>query len=260
MAMPAVARAVLEHPAIEPYARAASRARRRMFERVGSGRYSRPALFDLDTKLEAYLPERGGLFVEAGAYDGYLQSNTYYFERIKGWSGVLVEPVPELYKACLRERPSSRVFNCALVPPDLEGRPVQIRVGGLMSLVHGAQGSPDADAAHALGGTRGGRDPSYDIQVEGRTLSSVLDEAGVREIDLLVLDVEGYEAEALSGLELDRHAPRFLLVELLEAERTSAGIEAVIGGRYEAVEQLSPYDRLYGRLPSPRARGSSPPG
>lgn len=231
-----------------------------MFERAGSARYSRPALFELDRKLERFLPEEGGFFVEAGAYDGYLQSNTYYFERIKGWKGVLVEPVPELYEACRRERPGSQVFNCALVPPDLEGGPVEIRVGGLMSLVHGAQGSADADAAHAQAGTRGGRDPSYDIAVKGRSLSSVLDEAGAREIDLLVLDVEGYEAEALAGLDLDRHAPRFLLVEMLEPERTRAGIEAVIEDRYEPVEHLSPYDHLYRRLPSPRAPDSSPRG
>ena len=240
---------MLEHPAVEPHALAAARARRRLFERLGSARYSRPALFDLDRKLEGYLPERGGVFVEAGAYDGFLQSNTYYFERIKGWTGVLVEPVPALYEACRRERPASRVFNCALVRPELEGKPVEIRVGGLMSVVHGAQGSPDADRAHAQAGTRGGRDPSYDVAVEGRTLSSVLDEAGAADIDLLVLDVEGYEAEALAGLDLDRHAPRFLLVEMLEPEQTKASIEALIEGRFDPVEQLSPYDHLYRRRP-----------
>jgi FkbM family methyltransferase len=234
-----------------------SRARRRFFERLGSARYSRPALFELDRKLEAYLPERDGVFVEAGAYDGYLQSNTYYLERIKGWTGVLIEPVPAFYEACRRERPNSKVFKSALVPPKHDGQAISITVGGLMSVVDGAQDSPEAERAHAQAGTRGGRDPTYASEVRGRTLSSILDEAGTGEIDLLVLDVEGYEPDALAGLDLERHVPRFLLVEMLEPQRTRTGIEALIEDRYDFVEQLSPFDYLYRcRVPSPPARGS----
>ena len=173
---------------------------------------------------------------------------------------MLVEPVPELYEACRRERPGSRVFDRALVSPEHDGEMVRITVGGLMSLVHGAQGSIEADRAHAMGGTRGGRDRTYEIEVQGRTLSSLLDEAEVGEIDLLVLDVEGYEPEALAGLDLARHAPRFLLVEMLEPLRTRSRIEGLIGDRYELVDQLSPYDHLFRRRPSPPTRGSSRSG
>jgi FkbM family methyltransferase len=251
MGLPAPVRAILEHPIVEPYAWAASRTRRRLFERLASARYSRPALFELDRKLEAYLPERGGFFVEAGANDGYMQSNTYYFERIKGWTGVLIEPVPQLFETCKRERPHSVVVQAALVPPELEGQTVKLTVAGLMSLVHGAQGSAEADRAHAAEGTRRGREPNYEIEVEGRTLSSVLDEVGAPEIDLLVLDVEGYEAEVLAGLDLERHIPRFLLVEMLDEERTRRRIETLIGERLVFAAQLSPHDRLYRRSSSP---------
>jgi FkbM family methyltransferase len=116
-----------------------------------------------------------------------------------------------------------------------------------MSVVQGARGSDAADRAHAEAGTRGGREPSYEVEVPGRTLSSVLDDTGVGEVDLLVLDVEGYEPEALAGLELERHAPRFVLVEMLEPERTQERIESLLSGRYDFVEQLSPYDYLYRR-------------
>jgi hypothetical protein len=68
---------------------------------------------------------------------------------------------------------------------------------------------------------------------------------GAPEIDLLVLDVEGYEPEALSGLDLERHAPHFLLVEMLEPGRTRSRIEELISVRYEPVEQLSPHDHLF---------------
>ena len=64
--------------------------RRRLCEAVGIRRYSRLALDGLDAKLEQHLDFDGGFFVEAGANDGLTQSNTYYFERWRGWRGLLV--------------------------------------------------------------------------------------------------------------------------------------------------------------------------
>ena len=63
--------------------RALLRLRRHTAERLGSARYSRPALYQLDRKLEAYLGD-GGFFVEAGANDGFRFSNRYYLERFRG--------------------------------------------------------------------------------------------------------------------------------------------------------------------------------
>jgi FkbM family methyltransferase len=217
-----------------------------MFERFGSPRYSRPALFDLDRKLEPYVSFEGGVFVEAGANDGYNQSNTYFLERFRGWTGVLVEPIPELYRACVVERPRARVFECALVSPDHAGDLISMRYGGLKSVVEGAQGSNEAEEAHARASSLGW-DRYYEVEVPARTLSSVLDEAAVERIDLLSLDVEGFEAEVLAGLNLDRHAPRLILVEMLDQQRTRSSIESLLASRYELVGQLSPYDLLYRR-------------
>lgn len=221
------------------------RLRRRVFERLNSPRYSRPALYGLDRKLERYLPFRDGFFVEAGANDGYNQSNTYYFERFKGWSGVLVEPIPELFRECVVERPRSQVFNCALVPAGYAEATVRMRYGGLMSLVEGALGSSKADEAHVRAGTQLGWDRNYEVSVPARTLSSVLDEVGVPDVDLLSLDVEGYEAQALRGLDLDRHSPRYMLIEILDKTRGRQEIEALLGDRYERLDELSPFDTLY---------------
>ncbi len=72
-------------------------------------------------------------------------------------------------------------------------------------------------------------------------------------VDLLSLDVEGFEPQALAGLDLDRHAPRFILVEIHDIDSGRRPIEAVLGDRYVAVEQLSPLDLLYARADQPAA-------
>jgi FkbM family methyltransferase len=225
----------------------AGRIRRRLFERFRSARYSRPALFELDRKLERHLAFEGGFFVEAGANDGYVQSNTYYFERFKNWTGILIEPIPELYEQCLVERPRSQVFNYALVAEVYSEPTVKMRYGGLMSIVPGACGSLPADTEHVTVGSRLNWDRYYEVDVPARTLSSVLDEAGAPEVDLLSLDVEGYEPNVLAGLGLERHAPRYVLVEILDEERTRGDIERLLGERYEEVERLSPHDVLFRR-------------
>ena len=46
-----------------------------------------------------------GFFIEAGAGDGELLSNTLHFEMKHGWTGLLVEPNPDFLK---RLKPKNR--------------------------------------------------------------------------------------------------------------------------------------------------------
>src|ERR1700729_4369556 len=104
----------------------------RLFEALGSERFSQPAMFGMDRRLAELMPQRGGTFVEAGAHDGYTQSNTYSLERHRGWAGLLIEPIPELRRQCEQRRPSSRVLGTALVGPDAGENSGTMQFGDLM--------------------------------------------------------------------------------------------------------------------------------
>jgi FkbM family methyltransferase len=216
-------------------------ARRRTFEALGSYRFSRTGAEAIDDRLERHLGFDGGFFVEAGANDGVNFSNTYYLERARGWTGVLVEGIPDLYRACVRHRPRSSVFNCALVGPEREGDLVTMHYSNLHSIVSGA-----LPFEHVEAGMVSQDERTYDVQVPGRTLSSLLDEVNPGRFDLLVLDVEGYEAQVLRGLDLDRHAPSLALIEVL-TDAARADVKAALGGRYEELERLTPTDILFRR-------------
>ena len=231
--------------------RTLERTRRERAERRGDDRYSRPAADNMEARLQRYLPGPG-FFVEAGAYDGYVQSNTYYFERFCGWTGVLVEPIPHLYKLARRQRRRSRVVNCALVAPDCAGRAVRMHYAGTMSIVQGARGDRRDDDAYLDSALLLRRD-GYEVEVPGRTLSDVLDGAGAPEVDLLSLDLEGFEPQAIAGLDLARHAPRFILVEVQDDERLRTVTEQ-LATHYRQVERMSARDVLFARL------DQAPPG
>lgn len=200
------------------------------------------ALNNLDKKLASYIKKRRGFFVEAGANDGIAQSNTLYFERYLGWKGLLVEPIPELVARCRRNRPGCIVENCALVSCDYPYKTVTMRYCGLMSIVKGAM-KPREEETHIKAGLqflREGERP-YSVTVPACTLSEILDRHRIQKIDLLSLDIEGYEAEVLKGIDFERHKPHFLLVEVRHSLRDE--IETIIAPWYRLLAVLSTYEK-----------------
>jgi len=194
------------------------------------------ALNGLDQKLERYLDFDGGIFVEAGANDGVEQSNTYYFEKLRGWTGLLVEPEPTLAAACRRNR-HAIVAQAALVDREVPGATVELHVAGLMSTMTGAIGDAAATAGHVRRGlVVQGLTDTYKVHVPARTLTALIDEVRLsRPIDLLSLDVEGAEVAALRGIDYKRHAPKFICVEA----RDEAAIATVLDPYYRLVEALT---------------------
>jgi FkbM family methyltransferase len=194
-------------------------------------------LNQLDVKLAAYVRKRNGFFVEAGANDGVSQNNTLYFERYRGWKGLLIEPIPELARQCQISRPQALVEQCALVAEDAPDATLEMHYLDLMSFVPGARGSVVEDDAHfatAIQYLQPGEHP-YVARVPARTLTSVLDTHGIRQIDLLSLDVEGYEAQVLKGLDFTRYRPSYILVEANDAQAVSA----LLSPMYDHVATLS---------------------
>ena len=223
--------------------RLGGRCRRMAYESLGDFRLSRPASSDIDRKLEKHIDLRNGFFVDAGANDGYLQSNTYYLEKAKGWRGILIEPIPELCRLCRAQRKRSVVVQAALVDKSFSDATVLVHYFNTMSYADGAFDSHACESRHreeALKVQRFKR--TYDLRVPARTLTAILSEVSApRSFELLSLDTEGYEVHALRGLDFDRYRPEYILIE----QNNAADVHAVLSDRYEMIDQLSERDALY---------------
>lgn len=204
------------------------------------------ALNGLDLKLRDFIANRSGFFVEAGANDGVSQSNTLYFEQYLGWSGLLVEPVPSLAEQCRRNRPGCRVANFALVP--LGDAPAEIEMWscGLMSFVEGSFKTEEEASSHLRTSQDCEQPKPERVRVPTRSLSALLDEYRMPRVDLLSLDVEGFEAPALRGIDFNRHVIDYILVEA----RYRAEVDKVLLPHYDLVEELTARDLLYRKKPA----------
>ncbi|MGB0715917.1 MAG: FkbM family methyltransferase [Phycisphaerae bacterium] len=173
-----------------------------------------------------------GYFIEIGAYDGVQLSNTCFLES-KGWSGLLVEPIPQLAQLAANARPRSEVFATACgapTSPPVSTFTIANNVPVLSFL--------KADQDHIDRCLREGAQ-LVEIQVPVRTVDSLLIETrrqlinrasrspseggnpqhGIWQagkgwsIDVVTIDTEGSELDVLEGFNLERFRPRILIME-----------------------------------------------
>lgn len=153
--------------------------------------------------LEVFANERNGVFVEAGGFDGVTYSNTCLLEREFGWTGLLVEPIPELAAKCREARPNSTTAEVALAA---EEGTLTLTVAVEAPEYSSVRGADHMSLRVAAGEVR-------NITVPARRLDDVLADAGIDRVDFLSLDVEDAEWDALRGFDLERYGVRAVLLE-----------------------------------------------
>jgi FkbM family methyltransferase len=150
-------------------------------------------------KAEFFAPVRHGFFVEVGANDPQRGSQSWQFEQA-GWTGVLVEPQPDLAER-LRAMRRAHVVAAACSSPANAGTAMTLHLSG-----------PHSSLKRELAVT--GVVAKAAIAVPVRTLDDILEEAKApAPIDFVSIDVEGHEIEVLSGFDLARWRPRLILIE-----------------------------------------------
>jgi len=156
---------------------------------------------DDETRMvrEFFEDKRAGFFVDVGANDPVQGSQSWHLEQT-GWTGLLVEPQPDLAETLRRTR-KAKVFSVACSSPQRAGGTLPLHIAGPFS---------SFDPNLMVAGVKA----AESIEVPVRTLDSLLAEASApAPIDFLSVDVEGHEIDVLSGFDFARWRPRLILLE-----------------------------------------------
>jgi FkbM family methyltransferase len=143
--------------------------------------------------------ERGGMFVDVGAYHYQRFSNTYYLETEMGWSGVAIEPQVMFAAEYKRYRP--RTVFVPLFISDVSNRQATLYVSEFDTVASGVR-----EFTESFGKVT-------PTPVTTSTLDDVLDRLGMKRIDFLSIDIELAEPQALAGFSIARFAPRLVAIE-----------------------------------------------
>jgi len=150
--------------------------------------------------------KRGGFFVEFGATDGVLLSNTWLLEKHFNWRGICAEPNPKLFARLQMNR------SCHLSPACVyrsSGERMRFVLadayGGLEDLGRNDQHAEKRNAYAAVGEV---------IEVTTTSLMDLLDQQEAPAvIDYLSIDTEGSELAILEGMDWCRYQFRCITVE-----------------------------------------------
>ncbi len=146
---------------------------------------------------------RNGVFIEIGALDGLKLSNSKVYEEVLGWSGLLVEPTPNVFQQLLKNRPNERAYKSNAAVCLKEGEIEMIGTNEMAGRVD------TLDEVHERTWSGAKR-----WKIQCGPMSKYVREAGLKRVDFFSLDVEGGEYDVLQTFPWDTVPVYAILVEL----------------------------------------------
>ena len=137
--------------------------------------------------------KRDGIYIELGALDGILYSNTKFFEDNLNWRGILIEPHPYKFNNLLVNRPNNYLFNnlVSCFNKEVNFRFFKDNYSGVSGIEETLPKEHFTNFFNLI------NEPQEKILIKPKSLTEIVKSTDVKHIDLLSLDVEGHEYEVL---------------------------------------------------------------
>lgn len=152
-----------------------------------------------------------GVFVDIGAHDGKSLNNTFFFEKTLHWSGICIEPMPEIFPSLQHNR------NCICIQGGIAkeaGFQDFMRIYGPAEMLSGFVSKYDPkhiEIIHNELSLHGGFYVIFNIQTY--KINDLLAQNNLFSIDFLSLDTEGGELEILKSIDFEKFNIHVITVE-----------------------------------------------
>ena len=179
---------------------------------------------------------RNGIFVDIGAHDGECFSNTLFFEKELGWTGLCIEPNLETFKL-LESRRAVKCLNLAVY--NTSGTVSFQQNSGRTEMLSGIveQYNPEhieriKDENAEYGGE------SSIIEVNCEPLSSILESNNINVVDYLSLDTEGSELSILETIDFNAVKINIIDIEINYQSEADSILKLLLDNNFDCVGQL----------------------
>jgi FkbM family methyltransferase len=166
-----------------------------------------------DKFVDEYLQfKENGFFIEIGAHDGKSCSNTLFFEEMRNWKGICIEPGPEEFKQLVENRKSA--INLNMCVSNYDGESEFTYVEGYSMMLSGLSESYNLNHTQRINNEvnhHGGK--INKIMMPVSKLQTILDNHGIYEIDYCSIDTEGSEFNIIKSIDFDKTNIKIFSIE-----------------------------------------------
>ena len=166
---------------------------------------------------EIFKNKMNGTFIEFGAWDGVDKSNTYFFEKHLNWSGLCIEPIPDVYDKLVLNRSCECLWG-AVVPDNRDKATFMLNSGSGMN--SGVKGLVEESRLKIYN----------TIEVPAYNINSLLN--NFNEIDYLSIDIDGSEFDIIKNINFDNHKINVISVENMDNDRVCYDFLLTKGYKY----------------------------
>ena len=155
--------------------------------------------------------DKKGIFVEIGAYDGVKYSNTYYFEKIKDWTGILVEPLPNQYALCSYNRWGITHHGCV---SSYNGYCKFGWIKGYSEMVSGIiENFQPKFRDRVFKEINQHKQEIQLLEIPTVTINSLLSSYNIMKVDYLSLDTVSTELEVLQAFDIEKNPTKIISLD-----------------------------------------------
>jgi len=184
-----------------------------------------------DLVFDFILKKKKIFFLEFGACDGIVASNTYYFEKYKKSRGILLEPNKVYHKDILINRKRSKIyFQCVDVNSAQKKIFFEYKIPTYSSVVRPYF-----------------KNYKKSYFVETISLNDLLSKNKIKFIDFLSIDTEGSEYDLLNSLDFEKYKILTICIEHnFNSQKRKKIFDLLLKYNYKRLfENFSAYDDFY---------------